>query len=31
MSKALKILRAEFEQYKYLEKILDEDRGILSE
>jgi len=31
MSKALKKLRAEFENYKYLEKILDEDRGILSE
>jgi len=31
MSKALKILRAEFEKYKYLEKILDADRGILSE
>ncbi len=31
MSKALKILRKEFENYKYLEKILDEDRGILSE
>lgn len=31
MSKALKILREEFENYKYLEKILDEDRGILSE
>lgn len=31
MSKALRILRAEFENYKYLEKILDTDRGILSE
>jgi RNA polymerase sigma-70 factor (ECF subfamily) len=31
MSKALKILRAEFENFKNLEKIMDEDRGILSE
>lgn len=31
MSKALRILRSEFENYKYLEKILDTDRGILSE
>ncbi len=31
MSKALKILRAEFENYKYFEKILDTDRGIFTE
>ncbi|MDA8692627.1 RNA polymerase sigma-70 factor [Saprospiraceae bacterium] len=31
MSKALKILRKEFENYKNLEKTLNEDRGILSE
>ena len=31
MSKALKILRAEMENYRYLENILESDRGILSE